>query len=66
MNLSPRTRHLAAFLFCGLLATGTDILVYQLLHSVFAAPPSISRLFSVSLAMFVGWLAHRRFLSVFN
>ncbi len=61
MNLSPRTRHLTAFLFCGLLATGTDILVYQLLNSAFAVPPPISRLFSVGLAMVVGWLAHRRF-----
>ena len=61
MNLSPRARHMAAFLFCGLLATGTDILVYQLLHGVLQTPPSISRLFSVGLAMVVGWLAHRRF-----
>lgn len=61
MNLSARTRHMAAFLFCGLLATGTDILVYQLFHGIFDVAPSMSRLFSVSLAMFVGWLAHRRF-----
>lgn len=61
MTLSPRLRHLCAFVFCGLLATGTDILIYSLLDTVPGSPPAFSRLVSVSIAMFTGWLAHRRF-----
>lgn len=54
-------RHVIAFGVCGLLATATDILIYEFIHQVMQQIPVVARLLSVAMAMTVGWLAHRRF-----
>lgn len=54
-------RHGLAFLLSGGLAFLVDVSVLKLLTAVFGLHPILARLFAISIAMVVGWLAHRRF-----
>ena len=53
-------RHGLGFLFSGALAFFTDAAILTLLTHA-GLHPIIARLFAVSIAMVVGWRAHRRF-----
>jgi putative flippase GtrA len=54
-------RHGLAFLFSGGLAFLIDAAILKLLTAVFGIHPIAARLVAISIAMVVGWLAHRRF-----
>jgi len=54
-------RHGLGFLFSGTLAFLIDASILQLLTAVFSIHPILARLVSISGAMVVAWLAHRRF-----
>lgn len=54
-------RHGLAFLLSGSLAFLTDASILKLLTAVFGMHPILARLFAISIAIIVGWLAHRRF-----
>jgi putative flippase GtrA len=53
-------RHGLGFLVSGGLAFVTDALVLELLTSDLGIDPILARLGSISVAMIVGWLSHRR------
>ena len=53
-------KHGLGFLFSGTLAFLVDATVLTVLTS-FGWQPVVARIFALSLAMTVGWLAHRRF-----
>lgn len=54
-------QHGLAFLFSGTLAFVIDAIILKLLTVGFGLHPILARLFAISVAMTVGWLAHRRF-----
>jgi putative flippase GtrA len=54
-------RHWLGFLSSGGLAFTVDGMVLKALTLLFGWHPIIARLFAISLAMAVGWLAHRTF-----
>ena len=54
-------RHGLAFLLSGSLAFLIDAIILKLLTAGFGLHPILARLFAISVAMTVGWLAHRRF-----
>jgi len=56
-----RLRHGLAFLLSGGLAFSTDAVTLKALTVLFGLNPLLARLFAISLAMLVGWLAHRSF-----
>jgi len=53
-------RHGLGFLVSGSLAFVTDAMVLHVLTSAAHVDPIIARLASISVAMVVGWLSHRR------
>lgn len=53
-------RHGLGFLVSGGLAFITDALVLEFLTGEFGLDPIVARLGSISVAMVVGWLSHRR------
>jgi putative flippase GtrA len=54
-------RHGLAFLLSGGLAFTADAITLKTLTVLFGLNPMFARLFAISLAMLVGWLAHRSF-----
>lgn len=60
LPLRDLLRHGLGFLVSGGLAFITDATVLQVLTSVVGLDPIIARLGSISIAMVVGWLSHRR------
>src|SRR5262245_2854876 len=56
-----RLRHWLAFLLSGGLAFAVDAIVLKGLIWLAGLNPILARLFAISLAMLVGWLAHRTF-----
>lgn len=56
----PPLKHWGGFLIAGLIALSTDALVLQFGILVFGLNPLAARLFAISIAMVIGWLAHRR------
>lgn len=58
-DLSP-LRHWGGFLVSGLIALACDATLLQIGIVVFGLSPLTARLFAISAAMVVGWLAHRR------
>jgi putative flippase GtrA len=56
-----RLSHWLAFLFSGGLAFSVDALTLKALTRLLGLHPILARLFAISLAMVVGWLAHRTF-----
>jgi putative flippase GtrA len=56
-----RLRHGLAFLLSGGLAFTADAITLKTLTVLFGLNPMFARLFAISLAMLVGWLAHRSF-----
>jgi putative flippase GtrA len=54
-----RLRHGLAFLLSGGLAFTADAITLKTLTVLFGLNPLLARLFAISLAMLVGWLAHR-------
>jgi putative flippase GtrA len=56
-----RLRHGLAFLLSGGLAFTADALTLKALTVLAGLNPIFARLFAISLAMVVGWLAHRSF-----
>jgi putative flippase GtrA len=56
-----RLRHWLAFLSSGGLAFAVDAIVLKGLTVLVGLHPIVARLFAISLAMLVGWLAHRTF-----
>jgi putative flippase GtrA len=56
-----RLRHGLAFLLSGGLAFTADALTLKALTVLVGLNPIFARLFAISLAMLVGWLAHRSF-----
>ena len=56
-----RLRHALAFLLSGGLAFTADALTLKALTALAGLNPIFARLFAISLAMLVGWLAHRSF-----
>jgi putative flippase GtrA len=53
-------RHWAGFLVSGGAAFATDVTISKLLHDWIGWSWPVSRFLAISLAMVVGWLAHRR------
>jgi putative flippase GtrA len=53
-------RHWAGFLVSGGSAFITDVTLSKLMHDGLGWPWPVSRFLAISLAMVVGWLAHRR------
>jgi putative flippase GtrA len=56
-----RLRHGLAFVLSGGLAFTADAITLKSLTVLFGLNPMFARLFAISLAMLVGWLAHRSF-----
>ena len=56
-----RLRHGLAFLLSGGLAFTADAITLKTLTVLMGLNPILARLFAISLAMLVGWLAHRSF-----
>ncbi|HEU0160269.1 MAG TPA: GtrA family protein [Hyphomicrobiaceae bacterium] len=56
-----RLRHGLAFLLSGGLAFMADAVTLKALTVLVGLNPMLARLFAISLAMLVGWLAHRTF-----
>jgi putative flippase GtrA len=56
-----RLRHGLAFLLSGGLAFAADAITLKTLTVLLGLNPMLARLFAISLAMLVGWLAHRTF-----
>ncbi len=54
-------KHGLAFLLSGSLAFLVDASILKLLTAGFGLHPILARLFAISVAIVVGWLAHRRF-----
>jgi putative flippase GtrA len=54
-------RHGLAFLLSGSLAFLIDATILKLLTAGLGLHPILARVFAISVAMTVGWLAHRRF-----
>src|SRR5262245_16341621 len=54
-------RHWLGFLSSGGLAFTVDGIVLKALTALLGVHPIVARLFAISLAMLVGWLAHRTF-----
>src|SRR5262247_2134668 len=54
-------RHWLAFLLSGGAAFSVDAIVLKSLTVLLGLNPIVARLFAISLAMLVGWLAHRTF-----
>jgi putative flippase GtrA len=54
-------QHGLAFLFSGCLAFIIDASLTKALIALVGMHPILARLIAISIAMFVGWLAHRRF-----
>jgi len=54
-------RHWLAFLLSGGAAFSVDAIVLKSLTVLLRLNPIVARLFAISLAMLVGWLAHRTF-----
>ncbi len=53
-------KHGLGFFVSGCLAFITDALVLELLTTLFGLAPIFARIGSISIAMVVGWLSHRR------
>lgn len=53
-------RHWAGFVASGLMAFTVDAVMLEVGVRLFALDPLVARLGAISLAMIVGWLAHRR------
>ncbi|MFM9942598.1 MAG: GtrA family protein [Hyphomicrobiaceae bacterium] len=53
-------RHWGGFLISGLLAFSVDAIVLEAGVRLMGLNPLLARLIAISLAMVVGWLAHRR------
>ncbi len=56
----PLHRHGLGFLASGLLAFAVDAAVLETGVRVFGASPLVARVAAISVAMVIGWLAHRR------
>jgi putative flippase GtrA len=56
-----RLRHGLAFLLSGGLAFAADAITLKTLTVLLGLNPMLARLFAISLAMLVGWVAHRTF-----
>ena len=54
-----RVRHLSGFLVSGLLALSVDATMLEIGVRLLGMDPLVARLGAISLAMVVGWLAHR-------
>lgn len=53
--------HGGRFLISGTLALTVDAVILALLYRIIGLDPFVSRIFAISIAMVVGWLAHRTF-----
>lgn len=60
-KLRDTLNHGGRFLISGTLALTVDAAILALLYRVVGLDPFISRLFAISIAMVVGWWAHRTF-----